>query len=250
MFQTPYRATDLMDKICKTYSLWYNVWSITYVPHMMDRQKWHVSAPNLKVGHIVYFKLTESKMSADWRVGRVEFVKISDDGVVRIIGIAYKTEIGESFSIVERPSRAVIRLFHLEDTCLMDQIKLVEEFAKELLCLEKNCPRKLTDLELMMLEMVLKTNLGMKKKRMKPMMKFSTIEEHSKPGEIVTISEDSSEEEEVVVKRRKTEVEKLEIENLEFEKPLRIRRPKANSCTNQFCSAHWITSMELDQAGT
>ena len=25
------------------------------------------------------------------------------------------------------------RLFHLEDTCLMDQMKLVEEFAKELL---------------------------------------------------------------------------------------------------------------------
>jgi hypothetical protein len=118
------------------------------------------------------------------------------------------------------------------------------------LCLEKNCPWKPTDL--------IDVGDGSKDKLRNEEEKDeandevfdNTIEEHSKPGEIVTISEDSSEEEEVVVKRRKTEVEKLEIENLEFEKPLRIRRPKANSCTNQFCSAHWITSMELDHAGT
>merc|ERR1719154_598160 len=93
VFSTPVTPTKMMDKIVDTYSLWYKVWSIAYVPQMMDRQKWHVSSPNLKVGHIVYFKLTESKMSAEWRVGRVEHIEVSKDGVVRKIGIAYKTEI-------------------------------------------------------------------------------------------------------------------------------------------------------------
>ena len=81
----------------------------------------------------------------------------------------------------------------------------------------------------------------------------NTIEEqeHSQPGEIVTISDDSSQEEEdvVIVKRRKTEVEKLDIENLEFKKPLKNRRPKVSSCTNQFCSAHWVTSIDQEECG-
>ena len=264
VFQTPYRTTDLMDKISMTYSLWYKVWSIAYVPYMMDRQKWHVSAPNLKVGHIVYFKLTESKMSADWRVGRVEFVKTSNDGIVRTIGVAYKTEVGESFSIVERPSRAVIRLFHLEDTCLIDQMKSVEEFAKELLksktivsgeelSMETDGP-KVDDVGDSSKDKLGKEEHESNKNEEANEEIFeNTIEEqeHSQPGEIVTISDDSSQEEEdvVIVKRRKTEVEKLDIENLEFKKPLKNRRPKVSSCTNQFCSAHWVTSIDQEECG-
>ena len=254
VFQTPYRATELMDKISKTYSLWYKVWSIVYVPHMMDRQKWHVSAPNLKVGHIVYFKLTESKMSADWRVGRVEFVKVSDDEVVRTVGIAYKTEVGESFSIVERPSRAVIRLFHLEDTCLMDQMKSVEKYAEELLksklivsgeelSTETDGPRA-DDVG---------DNSKDKPRNEKEKQASdddeifdTTIEELSQNREIVTISEESDEESEKVVKRRKTEVEKLKIENQEFQKPPKSRRAKVTTCSNQFCTAHWLATVELD----
>ena len=77
--------------------------------------------------------LTESVLGADWRVGKVDSVRESRDGVVREVFIAFKREIGEECSVVERPARKVIKLFHLEDTTFMDQLRDIEKFSRELL---------------------------------------------------------------------------------------------------------------------
>ena len=53
------------------------------MPLICNRQKWHFHSDNLRPGDVVYFKLTESKMSANWRIGKVEEVKAGQDGYVR-----------------------------------------------------------------------------------------------------------------------------------------------------------------------
>ena len=90
----------------------------------MDRQKWNQEEENLKENDIVYFKLTDSKLSADWRFGTIEYAITGRDGNVRSVGISYKTMIenekkvfNEDFewknSLVERPARAVFKLTNI-----------------------------------------------------------------------------------------------------------------------------------------
>ena len=108
----------------------------------MDKQKWHTRQENLKPNDIVYFKLTESKMSAKWLIGKVEEVKIGRDGCVRDATVAYKDTTSDNSEdwihrTVDRPVRNLVKLFHLDDTCLMDDINSVHKLAKEILNKEK-----------------------------------------------------------------------------------------------------------------
>ena len=90
LFNIPDAPTEIMDKIDEKYQLWYQVWNEQYLPVVMDKQKWHEQQENLKPGDVVYFKLTESSMSANWRLGKIEAVKVGRDGYVREATIAYK----------------------------------------------------------------------------------------------------------------------------------------------------------------
>ena len=81
-------------------------------------------------------------MSASWRIGKIEQVKIGDDGYVRQALIAYKDTSGDepadwTHRTVERPARKIVKLFHINDTTLMDDIKAVHENAKKLLLQEE-----------------------------------------------------------------------------------------------------------------
>ena len=63
-----------MTTIDKLYIMWYTVWANDYVPLVMGRDKWLKEEQNLAVDDIVWFKLKESPMSAQWRIGKVEAV--------------------------------------------------------------------------------------------------------------------------------------------------------------------------------
>ena len=78
-------------------------------------------------------------MSATWRIGKVEEVKIGADGYVRQARIAYKDTSGSDDAsdwvhrTVERPVRNIVKLFHIEDTTLMDEIQAIHQHFKKLL---------------------------------------------------------------------------------------------------------------------
>ena len=144
LFSIPNAAEDLMTRIENIYNLWFQVWNCEYLPLVMDRPKWHVEDENLKENDLVYFKLTDSKLAADWRMGKVEYVNIGRDGRVRSVGISYKIMVEkeekvfhEDFewrhAVVERPARAIIKLVNIEDTSLMENIAKIQELVKEIL---------------------------------------------------------------------------------------------------------------------
>ena len=78
-----------MENIDEKYKLWYTVWNEHYLPLIMRGKKWHAESENLVPGDVVYFKLQESAMSANWRTGKVESVKVGADGCVRQVTISY-----------------------------------------------------------------------------------------------------------------------------------------------------------------
>ena len=128
--------------------LWYSIWNVDYIPLIAQRQKWHAETENLVENDVVYFKLTDSKLAQKWLIGKVEFVNISKDGKARTVGVSYKhdTEDGErKFSIVERPVRECIKLMNIEDTSLLDDIKAVQKASQEFLDKDKIIPQHLMD---------------------------------------------------------------------------------------------------------
>ena len=96
LFTIPNSGADLMTRIETIYDMWFRVWNMGYLPLIMDRQKWHIEGENLKKDDLVYFKLTDSPLAADWRFGKVEYIDTGRDGLVRGIGISYKNKDGET----------------------------------------------------------------------------------------------------------------------------------------------------------
>ena len=138
LFNIPDKPGDIMEKIEEKYFLWYKVWNEFYLPLIMQRKKWHERSENLVSGDIVYFKLTESKMSADWRAGKVEEVKIGEDGYVRKVRIAYKDTSAQDSDdwihrTVDRPVRNIVKIFSLDETSFMDDINDVHKLAEKMM---------------------------------------------------------------------------------------------------------------------
>ena len=136
LFTIPDHPTKLMDNIEECYKLFYKVWNTDYVPLIAGRQKWHQETENLRENDVVYFKLRDSVLSTKWVLGKVEFVMTSKDNKVRKVGISYKqvNEEGEGeINVVERPARDCVKLFHIDDTTLLDDLKAVREAATKIL---------------------------------------------------------------------------------------------------------------------
>ena len=133
-----------MTNIERTYNMWFQVWNCEYLPLVMDRPKWNQEEENLKENDLIYFKLTDSKLSADWRFGRVEYAVTGRDGKVRSVRISYKTMIENNDkvyneniewknSMIERPVRAVVKLMNVEDTSLLEDMRKVQKLVEEIL---------------------------------------------------------------------------------------------------------------------
>ena len=138
LFTMPDCPDDIIKIVKEKYESWYHIWEEQYIPVIMNKSKWHFHKENLKPGDIVYFKLTESKMSANWRLGKVEDVKVGQDGFVRQARVAYKDTSSDDPNdwvcrTVDRPVRNMVKLFHVDDTTLLENINDVFKMSAKIL---------------------------------------------------------------------------------------------------------------------
>ena len=137
LFSIPEQPGQHFKKVEQAYNLWAQCWAISFVPIILDRQKWRYEDPCLSVNDIVYFKITESPMKAEWRIGKVDSVKLSRDNKAREVTIAYKImkegNNNWSHSIVTRPVREVIKLFEINDSTFAEEMKAAHVAAKDIL---------------------------------------------------------------------------------------------------------------------
>ena len=136
LFSLPESGSDLTKRIEDAYKTFFKIWNDDYVPLIANRQRWHDSDVNLNENDVVYFKLRESPLSARWLIGKVEGVTYSKDGKVRKVDVGYKfdTESGSrEFRVVERPARECVKIWNIEDTTLLDDIKAVREASQAIL---------------------------------------------------------------------------------------------------------------------
>ena len=69
LFKISDSAAGKIGDIEQKYFTWYSIFNDEYVHLLLQRKKLYFTHENLVVRDIVYFKLTESKMSQDWRIG-------------------------------------------------------------------------------------------------------------------------------------------------------------------------------------
>ena len=81
--------------------------------------------------------MTDNALAQDWRMGKVERVIKSRDGKIREAEIAYKCQDLDDntwrHSTVERPVRSIVKLWNLEDTSILENLRSVQAMSKEIL---------------------------------------------------------------------------------------------------------------------
>ena len=141
MFTIPNSPKDMMTKISDLFNMWYKFWATSYLPLLLERPKWKVESDSLKPNDIIYFKILDSALGATWKLGKVEQVKEGKDGNVREIIVAYKilkdrqgdVDSGWRHNTVVRPVRECIKLFEIDETTFGDNMKEIREKAEQIL---------------------------------------------------------------------------------------------------------------------
>ena len=108
LFTDPDEPASHFGKVRQCYDVWAEAWATSYVPLIANRSKWTDEDENLAANDNVYFMLEDKEFKADWRIGKVDSVKIGRDGKVREVNIAYKVMKDDSISswthnVVTRP---------------------------------------------------------------------------------------------------------------------------------------------------
>ena len=136
LFTIPDLPEKHFSKVKTAYNAWAQCWATSYLPNiLLARQKWTDEDPNLAVNDIVYFKMKDSQLKIDWKIGKVDSVKLGRDGKVREVNVAYKIIKDEHWShnVVTRPAREIIKLFGLGDTNVAEDILAVHKATKKIL---------------------------------------------------------------------------------------------------------------------
>lgn len=84
--------------------LFWKRWRHEYLLTLQERQKWHVKGRNLSVGDVVLI-IDENVPRCHWPLGRVDHVKLSQDGLVRSVTLKCGN------SVLNRPVSKLILLY-------------------------------------------------------------------------------------------------------------------------------------------
>ena len=137
LFIVPDLPHKHFNKVQECYNLWYTCWLTSYLPLLLKSQKWHEDDESLNVNDIVYFKIKDSPMKAEWRCGKVDSVKLGRDKKIREVNIAYKILKEDSddyrHSVVTRPVREIIKLYEVGDTTYAEDLAAVQRVGREIL---------------------------------------------------------------------------------------------------------------------
>ena len=123
----------LMDQMDRVYKSWWNVWVteriVDYIP---QSPTWKTTSKQPSVGDIVIFLKTEAEAGFGepvWRMGRVDDVEYSADGIIRAVIISYKNNNEATFRSTRRSARKIAVLHHEGDLELIEELNQASKDA-------------------------------------------------------------------------------------------------------------------------
>ena len=118
----PHGASDMVDRVVKTYEAWYKVWSETYIPKILSRPKWFKNECDLKIGDMVYFEKAESELKSPWILGIISEIERSRDGLIRKVKINYRNASETEDRTTRRSVRNLCKIWSEDDFNLQDDL--------------------------------------------------------------------------------------------------------------------------------
>ena len=122
----PLFVTGNSDKFLRDnkriFDSWFHQWLVSYLPQLMNQQKWFKGGTELKVGDVVLFLKVESELSSVYQYGMVESIKSSKDGIARTVNVRYRNHTEGVDRVTERAVRALVLIHHVDDIDVINEL--------------------------------------------------------------------------------------------------------------------------------
>ena len=122
----PDKYREQVQAVEQTYDTWFKVWKESYLPKLLFRPKWFRTDQHLKEGDLVYFIKSESKLSNQYTMGKVDQVIVGKDGIIRIAIIKYYNGTNPEPKFSDRAVRSVAKIFSIDDFCLTEDLAILQ----------------------------------------------------------------------------------------------------------------------------
>ena len=118
----PVNRMEILSKVEETYESWFKVWRESLVPKLMYQPKWFRSDRDLKIGDLVYFRKTESRLDGKWIIGRISSVETGRDGLIRVVDVKYQNYGEAQPRTTSRTVRQLVKLWSVEEQHVADDL--------------------------------------------------------------------------------------------------------------------------------
>ena len=118
----PVDKKEMLKIVETTYEGWFKVFKETVVPKLIRQPKWFKVDRDLKEKDLVYFKHKDSEISSIWKIGQVDQVIASRDGLIRRVVIKYYNAMEDQPQFTDRSVRTIVKLWSVDEACLMDDL--------------------------------------------------------------------------------------------------------------------------------
>ena len=123
----PNKFKEQLKAVENAYDAWFKVWKESYLPKLIFQPKWFKTDQDLREGDLVYFMKSESKLSNEYTMGKVDQVIAGRDGIARRIIIKYFNPNESEPKFSDRAVRSVIKIFSIDEFCLAEDLAILQK---------------------------------------------------------------------------------------------------------------------------
>lgn len=106
---------SLIDQNARLFKSWFKAWLISYLPLLVERQKWHTSGREILVGDIVLFLKSEKEFDEQYQYGLIKSTFIGQDGHVRKVEVEYRNSTEGAKRTTTRGAREIVVIFPVDE---------------------------------------------------------------------------------------------------------------------------------------
>ena len=132
--RSPIGSLDISNSVDRILNLnsdifnaWWQAWLVSALPKVVPQPKWFKTEQDLQEGDLVYFMKSESKLSNEYTMGKVDQVITGKDGITRRIVIKYFNHNESEPKFSDRAVRSVIKIFSIDEFCLAEDLAILQK---------------------------------------------------------------------------------------------------------------------------
>ena len=141
----PDKYREQLEAVEQAYDSWFRIWHESYLPKLIYKPKWFKTDQDLQEGDLVYFMKSESKLSNEYTMGKVDQVIAGKDGIIRRVIIKYYNYKEKNPHLSDRAVRSVAKIFSIDEFCLAEDLAILQKRLDNKFGLKENNDKEEND---------------------------------------------------------------------------------------------------------